>query len=93
MFWSGAFAGFWFTNVAFVFDLLKVRKQFHKTKPKSYTEEISHIYRTEGARGFFKGYKGMMLRDCPGIALYFTFYEWIKRQMGVSDADKATIAF
>jgi len=90
---SGAFAGFAYTNVAFVFDLLKVRKQFHKTVPKSYTEEISSIYKTEGLRGFLKGYQGMMLRDVPGFAWYFMFYEWSRYKMGVSDADKVTTAY
>ena len=90
---AGAFAGIFYTNVAFVFDLLKVRKQFHKTIPKSYSEEIRHIYKTEGLRGFLKGYQGMLLRDTPGFAWYFMFYEWSKRQMGVSEADKQTAAF
>ena len=34
-----------------------------------------------------------MLRDGPGYAWYFMFYEWSKRQCGVSDADKETTAY
>lgn len=90
---SGLFAGFWYTNTAFIFDLLKVRKQHSKTTPKSYSEEIRHIYKTEGMRGFLRGYQGMMLRDAPGFAWYFTFYEWSKRRLGISEADKDTEAY
>lgn len=90
---SGVFAGFWYTNTAFIFDLLKVRKQHSRQQPKTYTEEIKHIYKTEGLRGFLKGYQGMMLRDAPGFAWYFTFYEWSKRKLGVSEADKGTPEF
>lgn len=85
---SGAFAGICYTNVAFIFDLLKVRKQYHKSEPLSYRGEISRIYRTEGMRGFLNGYQGMFLRDAPGFAWYFTAYEFLKRQLGVSEADK-----
>ena len=90
---SGGFAGFCYANVAFIPDLLKVRKQYIETKPKSYLEEISHIYRKEGLRGFFRGYLGNVLRDGPGYAWYFTFYEWSKRKCGVSDAVKETTAY
>lgn len=83
---SGAFAGFCYTNVAFVFDLLKVRAQFNKTKKIHYREEIASIYRSEGLRGFLRGYQGMMLRDAPGFAWYFTVYELVKRQLGVADS-------
>ena len=90
---SGAFAGFSYTNVAFIFDLLKVRKQYHKTVPKSYAEEISYIYKTEGMRGFFNGYFGMLMRDVPGFAWYFMFYEWSRLKLGVTDTDKVTFAY
>merc|ERR1712159_972139 len=76
---SGMFAGFCYTNVAFVFDLLKVRKQFRELSSMSYATEIKIIYRTEGLRGFLRGYQGMMIRDAPGFAIYFTMYETMKR--------------
>ena len=76
---SGAFAGFCYTNVAFVFDLLKVRAQNSKSTQMSYSQEIKRIYRVEGLKGFAKGYQGMFMRDCPGFAIYFTTYECMKR--------------
>ena len=83
-FLSGACAGFTFTNIAFVFDLLKVRAQSDSKQRMSYSKEISRIYRAEGMRGFFKGYQGMFIRDTPGFAIYFGMYECFKRQAGVS---------
>ena len=44
-FLGGACAGICYTNVAFVFDLLKVRAQVNKKKQIQYREEISLIYR------------------------------------------------
>ena len=79
MFLAGGFAGLCQVNVTFIFDLLKVRKQFSLTKPKSYAEDFRYIYKTEGVRGYFKGYQGNLLRDCPGYAWFFMFYEWSKR--------------
>ena len=93
MFLAGTFAGVWHANATFLFDFLKVRKQYIKTKPKSYTEEIRHIYRKEGLRGFLKGYQSNLIRDGPGLGFYFMFYEWIKRQMWVSDAYKETATY
>ena len=80
---SGGIAGFYYTNVAFVFDLLKVRAQFNKTTSIRYGQEIRRIYQTEGPKGFLKGYQGMFLRDAPGFAFYFCSYEYFKRQLGV----------
>ena len=34
-----------------------------------------------------KGYQGMFLRDAPGFAFYFCSYEFIKRQLGVTDSE------
>ena len=87
------FAGFSYVNVAFIFDLLKVRAQNNKRKQIKYGEEIMNIYRSEGLRGFMKGYQGMILRDIPGFAAYFATYEWMKRCLGVSDADRGSAAY
>lgn len=68
-----------------MFDLLKVRAQFNKTKSINYRAEIGRIYNTEGMSGFMKGYQGMMLRDAPGFAWYFMTYELLKRN--IADLD------
>ena len=93
MFLAGAFAGVWQANATFLFDFLKVRKQYIKTKPRSYTAEIRHIYKLEGLRGFLKGYQANLISFGPGLGYYFMFYEGCKRQMRVSDADKESAAY
>eukprot|EP00347_Sterkiella_histriomuscorum_P023306 403335153 len=76
---SGFFAGLCYTNVAFIFDLLKTRAQVSKYKTMSYREEISKIYEYEGLKGFTRGYTGMFFRDAPGFGLYFCLFEALKR--------------
>lgn len=49
----------------------------------SYSTEIKIIYKTEGFKGFLRGYQGMMIRDGPGFAIYFTTYESLKRKFGI----------
>ena len=87
-FLSGFFAGFCYTNVAFIFDLLKVRAQEQKTKQMSYSKEIARIYSEEGIKGFSRGYQGMLLRDGPGFGVYFAIFEMNKRHLGVSERDR-----
>lgn len=86
---SGFFAGFCFTNTAFIFDLLKVRAQQRKQKKMSYAVEIKRIYSEEGLKGFTRGYQGMIFRDGPGFAIYFCLFSALKRFWGVSDTDRA----
>jgi len=50
------FAGFCYTNVAFIFDLLKVRAQEQNKAKMSYGDEIKRIYKSEGLKGFSRGY-------------------------------------
>jgi solute carrier family 25 carnitine/acylcarnitine transporter 20/29 len=54
----------------------------------SYREEISTIYEKEGYRGFTRGYSAMFLRDSPGFGVYFCLFEFLKRKMGVIDAER-----
>ena len=88
---SGMFAGVMYTNVAFVFSLLKVRAQHDKRHNIRYREEISRIYRVEGVHGFFNGYSAMLLRDAPGFAWYFFSYEFLKRYLASSDKQDSSI--
>jgi hypothetical protein len=55
-FLSGFFAGFVYSNVACVFDLLKVRAQETKSHNMSYRKEILRIFKQDGIKGFSKGY-------------------------------------
>ena len=85
---AGFFAGFCYTNVAFIFDLLKVRAQENKDKVMKYHKEIIRIYQEDGLMGFSKGYQAMLVRDGPGFGLYFMGFEFNKRFLGVSEKDR-----
>ena len=84
---AGAYAGFWTTNVGFIFELLKVRAQNKKRAKINYREEISRIYRAEGLKGFMNGYQGQLFRDFFGCAIYFTTYEFLLREISAYDAE------
>lgn len=79
MFLSGMFAGACYTNVAFGFDLLKVRLQSVRSGRMTYGETIQDIYSKEGLAGFTRGYQGMLLRDVPGFGVYFCTFAFMKR--------------
>merc|ERR1712136_165080 len=67
-----------------------VRKQNRQLGSMSYAAEIKIIYKTEGLKGFLRGYQGMMIRDAPGFAIYFSMYETMKRYFGVDDGSHGT---
>ena len=46
------------------------------------------IYQAEGAKGFTRGYKNMVMMDVPGFGVYFGAFELAKRILKVSDSDK-----
>ena len=54
----------------------------------TYRQLITTIYREDGMRGFTRGYKGMLLRDGPGFAIYFSAFGYLKSELGVSDIDR-----
>ena len=84
---AGACAGFVFANIAFPFDLLKVRKQANlHQEGVSYRQELTLIYKAEGMRGFTRGYWGLLIRDVPGFAIYFGAFEGFKTLFGVAQS-------
>jgi solute carrier family 25 carnitine/acylcarnitine transporter 20/29 len=86
---AGAFAGFVFANVAFPFDLMKVKKQANlKRIQTGYLEELTQIYKAEGMKGFTRGYTGLLIRDVPGFAIYFGSFEANKKFLGVHETGK-----
>jgi hypothetical protein len=88
---AGACAGFVFANIAFPFDLLKVRKQASvQLQGISYGEELKMIYKAEGLRGFTRGYSGLLIRDVPGFAIYFGAFEGFKTLFGVANRKQDT---
>jgi len=53
---SGFIAGICFANSFFVFDMFKTRAQMRKDSNISYKHEIMTILKTEGLRGFTRGW-------------------------------------
>lgn len=65
---------------------MKVKKQANlKRTQTSYFEEITHIYKSEGMKGFTRGYTGLLIRDVPGFAIYFGSFEANKKLLGVHE--------
>ncbi|AMD20500.1 HDL244Wp [Eremothecium sinecaudum] len=48
---------------------------------KSMSQAISHIYRTEGLRGFMTGLSSTVMRDAPYAGIYVLLYEQAKTQL------------
>ena len=75
-------------------ELLKCRAQA-KLTPEQARIELNpvtcarHIVRTKGARGLFLGVNATVLRDTPGVGMYFLVYEWLCRRWGVHDTAPA----
>ncbi|GBE79071.1 Solute carrier family 25 member 38 homolog [Sparassis crispa] len=74
---SGALSGLVSTVCLQPLDLLKTRmQQVDGTFPRSHNamilETAREIFRTEGLRGLWRGTTPTLLRNIPGVALYFT---------------------
>ncbi|KAL6785382.1 hypothetical protein ACKKBG_A00040 [Auxenochlorella protothecoides x Auxenochlorella symbiontica] len=106
-FWHGLAAGACATMTSRVLtyppDTIKARLQVQgaghlpKTNPLNTFQMISQVFRTEGVRGFYRGFGGIMLTVIPANMCYFSGYELGKRitppGLGVlSDVATAAIA-
>lgn len=49
----------------------------------SYREEIRRIFEKDGMLGFTRGYSCILLRDAPGLAIYFTMFDIYKRWLNI----------
>lgn len=72
-----AFAGF----VLMPLTVLKVRYESNLYSYRSLAGAARDIVRTEGMRGFFKGFGATALRDAPYAGLYVVFYEGLKSHL------------
>jgi len=48
-----------------------------------YREEIARIFKKEGVYGFTRGWSSIVIRDAPGLAIYFTVFDIYKRWFGI----------
>ncbi|QEU62729.1 hypothetical protein KDRO_F06600 [Kluyveromyces lactis] len=58
--------------------VIKVRYESTLYQYTSLRYATSHIFRTEGLRGFFRGFGATALRDAPYAGLYMLFYDRMK---------------
>lgn len=59
----------------------------------SITRAVSHIVRTEGLRGLYRGVSINFMKTAPSMAISFTTYDFVRRMLGVpSDKYSATSA-
>lgn len=69
-----AFIGF----ITMPITIIKVRYESTLYNYTSMRDAVSHIYVTEGLRGFFNGFGATVMRDAPYAGLYMLFYEQLK---------------
>eukprot|EP00347_Sterkiella_histriomuscorum_P018732 403344388 len=80
---SGFFAGICYANTALIFDFFKIRAQNTKNSTMSYREEIKRVYLKDGLLGFTRGWTSIVIRDAPGLAIYFTLFDTFKRWLSI----------
>lgn len=61
--------------------VIKVRFESTMYSYRSMGEATSHIYKSEGLKGFFNGSGATILRDAPYAGLYVLLYEQSKQQL------------
>jgi solute carrier family 25 thiamine pyrophosphate transporter 19 len=77
---AGTAAGMAATTASYPLDLLRTRfaAQGNDRVYKSFFRAFGQIYRTEGARGFFRGIVPTLFNAGPGMGIYFLTYETIR---------------
>ena len=88
---SGMISGAVYCNVAFPFDLAKIRMMSKIGEPGlCYRRELGDIYRKEGLYGFTRGYNAMLIRDC-GTWMNFGIFDFLKRKLGVNEQSQQSV--
>lgn len=79
---SGCVAGFTQTFIACPCELVKIKLQEKaEGKPKTMTRVVKDIYRSQGMKGFFRGYESTFYRDAPAFGAYFLSYYFLVEQL------------
>lgn len=78
---AGTAAGLLQSFICSPMEMVKTRIQIQNDNLyKSPMECLSHIYKTEGFRGVFRGLNITLLREGPGFGSYFVCYEYLTRK-------------
>ncbi|KYQ90883.1 mitochondrial substrate carrier family protein [Tieghemostelium lacteum] len=84
---AGAASGFVQSFIATPVDVIKIRMQLQggdHGHSGSNIQTAKSIVSEAGYRGLYRGLGATMYRDVPGLAVFFTSYEMLKRQLGVT---------
>ncbi|KAJ7449920.1 mitochondrial carrier domain-containing protein [Mycena latifolia] len=89
---GGAMSGSLISFGSAPFELVKVRRQLeftiaaskgiHLVKPPGTAAAVKEIFKTNGIRGLYTGFRLHFLRDTLGTALYFLEYDGMRHLLG-----------
>jgi solute carrier family 25 phosphate transporter 23/24/25/41 len=86
----GASAGTVAATVCYPLDTVRRRMQMRGSMYKSQADALATIWRTEGVRGFYRGWAANTLKVVPQNAIRFVSYETLKGLLGVVKAKTDT---
>jgi solute carrier family 25 carnitine/acylcarnitine transporter 20/29 len=78
---SGCVAGFTQTFIACPCELVKIKLQEKTEGKQSMRKVIKNIFRSQGFRGFFRGYESTFYRDTPAFGAYFLSYSMMMERL------------
>mmetsp|Transcript_11422 Transcript_11422/g.18597 ORF Transcript_11422/g.18597 Transcript_11422/m.18597 type:complete len:282 (+) Transcript_11422:74-919(+) len=78
---SGCVAGFAQTFIACPCELVKIKLQEKTEGKQSMRKVVKSVFRSQGFRGFFRGYESTFYRDTPAFGAYFLSYSLMMDQL------------
>ncbi|KAI8897099.1 putative mitochondrial ornithine carrier protein AmcA/Ort1 [Globomyces pollinis-pini] len=78
---AGALAGMSYNAALFPADVIKTRVQSGLHEHDGFITATKDIYRTQGIRGFFRGFGITVARSAPSSGIIFLTYEWMSRHV------------
>jgi len=85
---AGSFAGMVCSTAISPVDLIKVRLQINQevgTARKTSMGIMKDVWKTEGLKGFYRGYSSVFGRESSAMGVYFGSYEYLKSRARRAD--------
>ncbi|KAG1674436.1 hypothetical protein FOA52_012964 [Chlamydomonas sp. UWO 241] len=89
-FMLGAVSGTLAASICYPLDTVRRRMQMKGTVYRNQLDAIATIARTEGARGFYRGWAANTLKVVPQNAIRMVSYEFLKSLLGIQKAKTDT---
>jgi solute carrier family 25 phosphate transporter 23/24/25/41 len=86
----GATSGTLAATACYPLDTVRRRMQMRGHTYSGQLDALSTIWRTEGHRGFYRGWAANTLKVVPQNAIRLVAYEWLKAALGVKKAKTDT---